>query len=255
MIDAAIEQLMHDVLDDVATTEQKARLDLLIAGDPAVRERFELLQEMFQTLERVPMEEAPRDMHAAIMQTIEHDAGRTRHPGWMANLADAFRARPVPAFAMGLVSVSAVGLLLWAGMGEDGALLNGADQPLTGTMAPIAGPRATLESGDARVKITIERGTDALIARIAGEAPAGATLDFEFVTPAVALEGTGARMARSSRGDAADTPVRLTLAGAVNAGLRFELPAATAGDMTVTLATRAGSVKRTIATGPGGTGP
>jgi hypothetical protein len=40
MIVAAIEQLMHDVLDDVATTEQKARLDLLIAGDPAVRERF-----------------------------------------------------------------------------------------------------------------------------------------------------------------------------------------------------------------------
>jgi hypothetical protein len=256
MNDVSIEQLMHDVLDGVATPEERSRLEQRLAADPTLRKRFTELQHVFETLNRMPMAEAPADMHAELMQTIEIEAGRTRTPGWVAAFADAFRARPAPAFAIAAVTIGAVALLLWSGAGRKDTRVAGSDAPVTGTMAPPSSPRAvTLESGDARIRIELGRDGGALVATLAGEAPSGATLAIGFgagVPRVPALRGAGAELLT-----AAGEPGRiaLKLSGQVDAALRFETPDPASGDLDVSLTTDAGAVERRVSTGPGGEGP
>jgi hypothetical protein len=246
MNDVSIEQLMHDVLDGVATPEERSRLEQRLAADPTLRKRFTELQHVFETLNRMPMAEAPADMHAELMQTIEIEAGRTRTPGWVAAFADAFRARPAPAFAIAAVTIGAVALLLWSGAGRKDTRVAGSDAPVTGTMAPPSSPRAvTLESGDARIRIELGRDGGALVATLA--------IGFGAGVPRVpALRGAGAELLT-----AAGEPGRiaLKLSGQVDAALRFETPDPASGDLDVSLTTDAGAVERRVSTGPGGEGP
>jgi hypothetical protein len=256
MNDVGIEQLMHDVLDGAATAEDSARLEQRLAADPALRARFTELQDLFEALNRAPMVEPPAGMHAELMQTIESEAGRTRTPGWMAAFADAFRARPVPAFAMTAVTIGAVALLLWSGANRRETLVAGGDAPVTGTMAPRATSRAALlESGDARIRIELRREDGALVATISGEAPSGATLGIDFGTavPGVpALFGAGAELLAAG---IEPGRVGLRLSGHVDAALRFETPVRVSGDLDVSLVTAAGAVERKVPTGPGGNSP
>jgi anti-sigma factor RsiW len=253
MNDVAIEALMHDVLDGTATAEDQARLQQRLAADPALRERFTVLQDLFETLNRVPMVEPPAGMHAELMQSIQSEAGRTRTPGWMAALADAFRARPVPAFAMTTITVGALALLLWSAADRRDTLVAGGESPVTGTMAPPATPRAALlESGDARIRIELGREGGSLLATVSGEAPSGATLAIGFGPGVPTLRGAGAELLDSG---VEPGRVGLRLSGHVDAALRFDAPVRVTGDVDVSLVTADGVVEREVSTGPGGNGP
>jgi hypothetical protein len=251
MNDDALEQLMHDVLDGVATAEQRAELERRLASDPSARERYRSLEAVFETLGRVSMVEAPGDLHPGLMRAL--DGEPRREGGWIAALADAFRARPAPAFAMAAVSVVALGLLLWSGAARRDAFLAG-DPPVTGTMArPQAAAAAALESGTARVRIALDARRGALVATLSGSAPAGAELRFVLRAEpdAVTLDGRGAELAA---GDAPEILV-LRLADDVDAVLRIEAPVAMAGELLVSLVTAEGADEHLFALGPRGEGP
>jgi hypothetical protein len=52
--------LMHAVLDGEATPADRARLDKLVAADPAARLEYEDLRQLFDTLRRVPERDPPQ---------------------------------------------------------------------------------------------------------------------------------------------------------------------------------------------------
>lgn len=255
MNDVAIEALMHDVLDGTATAEDQARLEQQLAADPALRERFTELRDLFETLNRVPMVEPPAGMHAELMQSIQSEAGRTRTPGWMAAFADAFRARPVPAFAMAAVTIGALALLLWSGAHRGASRLAGSDSPVAGTMAPPATPPAAqLEAGDARLAVTLERIDGAIVLTIDGAAPSGASLDVGtgLMEIHASIEGDGASIERVGTGAGR---VRLQLAARVRARLLIDTGSVPPGDAEVTLITTAGVDRHLFAMGSRGEGP
>lgn len=255
MNDLAIEQLMHDVLDGVATDEERTRLEQRLAADPVLRERFDELRGMFDALNRVPMVDPPAGMHAGLMHTIEEDAGRTRHPGWLAAFADAFRARPAPAFAMAALTVAALALVLWSGTQRDSGRLAGGDSPVAGTMAPPATTTAAvLESGDARISVTALITDRAIVLTIDGAAPSGAAFDVETGIPGIdgRIEGEGASLAGiiASAGH-----LSLALEGDVLARLHIDTRGVPAGTAEVALTTPAGVDRHEFALGPRGEGP
>jgi len=254
MNDASIEQLMHDVLDGVATVEEKQRLEQRLATEPVLRERFSELRGMFEALGRVPLVDPPADLHAELMHRLEAEAGRTRNPGWLVAFADAFRARPVPAFAMTGLAIAALALLLWSGGRSGLDRLAGKDAPVAGTMAPATAPATRLEAGDARVSVTALITGRFLVFTIDGAAPSGAAFDVETGIPGIdgRIEGEGASLA----GIGASTGrVSLTLERSVLARLTIDTHAAPIGTAEVSLATPAGTDRHEFALGPRGEGP
>ncbi len=256
MTHGSIDQLMHDVLDGVADTDTRARLEAELAADPALRERFETLKRMFETLERIPMHEAPADLHEGLMHRIAAATDRPRVRAWLGAFADMFRSRPVPAFAMSVVTIAALALVLWTGIQQHAPVMPDATLPVTGTMAPVAPAReALLESGDTRITVRTARDAGALTVRIEGAAPSGASLDVGAganAVPTPVLEGRGAELATAGV-EAGQTGIRLT--GGVDASLIFAGWPAAAGTIEVRLTTAAGAVNRTLTTGPGRNGP
>lgn len=256
MNDTRIEQLMHDVLDGVATDEERTRLEQRLAADLVLRERFDELRGMFDSLNRVPLVEPPAEMHAGLMRAIaQEDARRVRPSGWLAAFADAFRARPAPAFAMAALTIAALSLLLWSGARHDSGRIAGGDAPVAGTMAPPAATRAAvLESGDARVSVTALITDGGIVLHIDGAAPSGASLDVETGLPGIdgRIEGEGASLA----GIGASTGrVNLDLDRDVLARLTIDAGRAPGGALEVLLITPAGVDRHEFALGPRGEGP
>jgi hypothetical protein len=178
MTDHRIDARMHEVLDGCATEADRAALERDLAADPALRARYEELSGLFSNLGRIPMTDPPADLHEELMRSIERERARPTAPGWMESLADAFRSRPIPAFAMSLVSVAAVGLLLYAGS-RQGTPVAG-DLPITGSMTPARAEIAALQAGDASVEIRLTRMGATLKLDIEGSAGSEASLVLEY---------------------------------------------------------------------------
>jgi len=245
----AIEQLMHDVLDGVATPEEQTRLEQHLAADPVLRERYSELRSMFDTLNRMPLVEAPDDLHAELMRTIERgQAGRTRNPGWLAALADSFRARPVPAFGLAGLTIVALALVLWSGAGRRDMRIAGGDSPVTGTMAPPAAAAdvVSLQAGDVRIRIELERENGILIVALSGVAPSGAVLEISgaSIDRHASIEGEGAAIDETA---SLAGRVRTNLEGTVRA--RLHVGSDTADDIEATLLTSAGNRRHVFAPG------
>jgi len=248
MNNVAIEQLMHDVLDGVATPEEETRLEQRLAADPVLRERYTELRSMFDTLNRMPLVDPPDDLHAELMRTIERgQAGRTRNPGWLAVLADSFRARPVPAFGLAGLTIVALALVLWSGAGRRDMRIAGGDSPVTGTMAPpAAADVVSLEAGDARIRIELERENGVLIAALSGVAPSGATLEISgaSIDRHASIEGEGAAIDETA---SLAGRVRTNLEGTVRA--RLHIGSGAAGNVEATLMTSAGTSRHVFTPG------
>lgn len=253
MTNPSIEQIMHDVLDGVADAQTRAQLEARLAAEPELRERYQALEHMFETLNRIPMHDAPADLHAGLMRRINTESRSPRIPGWVASLSGAFRARPVPAFAMAVVTIAALALVLWTGLQQRAPLLPDATLPVTGTLAPPAPAAvATLKSGDARITLRILRDAGMLSVRIEGEAPAGASLELgadanDIATPD--LEGTGAQLTAAG---IETGRAQIQLNGHVQAQLHFGAWPESAERINATLVTPAGRTHRTLTTGPDG---
>lgn len=255
MNDLQIEQLMHDVLDGVASAEERSVLEQRLAVDSGLRERFDELSGMFHALNAVPLVEPPADLHAGLMRRIEGEAGRTPGSGWWSAFADAFRARPAPAFALAALAITAATLALWTGVDRRSARLTGGDSPVVGTMAPPAGaPPTVLASGDASVSVTALIADGSIVVTLHGAAPSGASLDVETGLPGidVAIEGRGASLA----GLGAETGrISVTLEHDVRARLSIRTGSIQAVSAEVSLTTPSGTDRHEFALGPRGEGP
>ena len=70
------DRLMHAVLDGEASPEEARRLEQVIAGDPAARERFEDLKRLFSLLGRDAAKEPPPGLQYVIIhKASQHFAG------------------------------------------------------------------------------------------------------------------------------------------------------------------------------------
>lgn len=201
---------INEVLDGAASAADRAALEREMSADPELRRRFDALRSLFDTLGGIQMSDPPADLHDDIVRSIERENARPAAPGWMESLAMAFRSRPIPAYAMTLVSVAAVGLLLYAASRQPA---NVTDLPVTATMAPAAPAAATLAAGDARLEIRTAWSGSELVITVTGEAPSGARLALRYDeaswTPA-APDGSPELSVQGS----VQSEMRLALAGA-----------------------------------------
>ena len=147
MIDEKIEAMVHEEIDGVATTEDRARLREILERDPEVRAYFEDMKSLVGTLSRVRLEEPPATIKAAILRFVK--ARETDRRGmefrprpaaegsrWYREILAAFNRRP--AWGGGIVFASgiAIGVAVFSLLGRSPVLDTG---PLTGSMAPAAG--------------------------------------------------------------------------------------------------------------------
>ena len=117
-----LESVIDDVLDGVATAEQRLWLDRRRASDPVVRDRYAAREALFRALDGSPLTEAPADLLAGVMRGIS-DAGRHAPAsgatparsgaasGWLASLVEAFRHRPAMAWGYA-ASMAAIAVAL-----------------------------------------------------------------------------------------------------------------------------------------------
>jgi hypothetical protein len=188
MSDRELDQIMNDVLDGVATSEQAAWLEKRLAADPAARERFDRHSRLFRVLEvKGAMVEAPGDLapailgevrrlprpaRAAIGSWVREAFGRRRRLGW--------------AYAIGacaaLVALAVMTRIDRQALGVRGWL------PATGTMAP-AGPgqsgapinQASITAGSSKARVELFKQGEGLLVRIETHSaqPLGVELEYD----------------------------------------------------------------------------
>src|SRR5262249_32925187 len=146
-----LDSLIQDVLDEVATPAEAARLEARLSQDSAARERRNELSLVFGAMSRSRRFEAPPELKSRILRALPTGA-----PG----------AKPVPAAEAGrrfrLASIFAAGLA--AGVIAPGALTGfwkvpaPGNPPVLGTMAPSSPvTTARWQAGSARVESRIWR--------------------------------------------------------------------------------------------------
>src|SRR6266704_2785418 len=65
-----LNELMHTVLDNEATTGERRELDRLLAANPAARAQFDELQELFEGFARIPKAYPPEGLVAWVMANV-----------------------------------------------------------------------------------------------------------------------------------------------------------------------------------------
>jgi anti-sigma factor RsiW len=65
-----LDRLMTAALDGEATADESAALERALAGDPALRQRYDAWQRLFDALDRVPAPHPPEGLVAAVMANI-----------------------------------------------------------------------------------------------------------------------------------------------------------------------------------------
>ena len=65
-----LDRLMMAALDGEATADEAAALESALAGDPALRQRYDAWQRLFTALDRVPAPHPPEGLVAAVMANI-----------------------------------------------------------------------------------------------------------------------------------------------------------------------------------------
>ena len=170
--DPAFETLSARVLEGLASAEERARFERMLAGDPALRADHEAALAAVVALRTAGLEPAPADLRDAIMRQVRTHAvpaGRRRPP-----MTFDWRRMLLPATA-GL----AAGILLWGG--------------LTGTLGVRApdGTTGAIGARESAPEIVLGDDASGLIVRTTGE---GLQLEARGGAAAVVLEspGTGA---------------------------------------------------------------
>ena len=67
-----IENLIHKVIDDLATAEERQALAKIVREDETVALEFEQIKQLSVMLADVPILAAPPKLHAAVMSQIEN---------------------------------------------------------------------------------------------------------------------------------------------------------------------------------------
>ena len=71
-------ELIHAVLDGAATDAQALQLKQRLAADPAVRSEFDTVQRLFSDLSRVPHQQPPETLFAAVMAAARLPPARSQ---------------------------------------------------------------------------------------------------------------------------------------------------------------------------------
>ena len=142
-----VDGLADSVLDGVASDEERAELERLVAGDAEARARVAERRELFETLRRVPAPLPPDDLRDAIMATIRSEMQPPRRhsetPNWRSFLA----RRPLLGWSYAVAAGLVIGSL--ATLGVLGKMGREPDRnaPIAGTMAAPAGAEQGLDHG------------------------------------------------------------------------------------------------------------
>ncbi|HEY2954128.1 MAG TPA: hypothetical protein VGK89_02625 [Candidatus Eisenbacteria bacterium] len=257
-----LERLMNDVLDGVATPEERALLERHLETDPAARARHRELQGVFELLARVPMEDPPPELRTEVSLALAassrtHGPAR-RAPAWTESMRAAFVRRPglgaASAFAAGALAVAIAVLALTRSLGPAAPGL-----PVSGTMArPAPGPESLLDTREARVEgatftITTRRGGDPWTVELAVRAAAPTEIELEFDPERLAVEDVH----WSAPAEVHATPGRVRLgAGAdVRYRLAFRARGEPSADLSATLRSGKGSAKEVLRMTPGNSIP
>jgi hypothetical protein len=211
-MNAEFERVLQDVLDGVATPEQKQRLDEECARDPQARARREEMTETFRVLARVRMVEAPADLEPRIMAAIAAQDravapahGAPDHARRRSGGRAAPRAHSAPAWAFAFGAGVVAGGLLIAFVTQVAAPRWTRDLPVAGAMMPrpAGAPidRQEIVCGAQRVTLAARRRTGGLEVGFAAASTRAVELRLEF--DAERLRPAGLRWDRAGAHDAA----------------------------------------------------
>lgn len=197
----SLDEIIQDVLEGVATPADTARLRERLAADPSSLSRRRELEEVFEALARMRMEESPIDLREHVMRVLALEPQATvngptaplaadgvrptpSHPslGWLCTWRAALARRPAWTLAYGFLAGVALGALATV-------LLPGADGvgsrtglAVSGAMAPAerARTRQDLEAPGGRVRLETWALQGGLAVRIAPSVPGPSRLRLEL---------------------------------------------------------------------------
>ena len=190
MSDRELDQIMDDVLDGVATSEQAVWLERRLAADPAARARFERQGRLFHALEvKDAMVEAPGDLAPAIFNEIRRMPRPVIAPGGLLSwVRDAFGRRRGLGWGYAIGACAAlVALAVLTRVDRDALGVRGW-LPTTGTMAPAAPGQsgapvnqASISAGAARARVELFKQGDGLLVRVQTHSiqPLGVELEYD----------------------------------------------------------------------------
>lgn len=232
------ERIANDVLDGIASPAERDALQAHLSESHEARERYRELNELFERLKRVGLDEAPSDLEPSVMRAIAAQ-GRAAVPvkrsgQWIESLRGLLRApawRSTLTFASG-VGVGAAAIALVAGGLVGGARIESSD--LSGAMVPRGARPSdptvearTLEAAGFTVSADTRRTSDGVVLRIVagGGGANGAELIATF--DGGALHPEALRLDPPSAGDVEVGPNRIRIglegAGTFTLSLRSEV--------------------------------
>lgn len=128
------EDLVQREVDGVNSAAESALLEVLLAGDPALRARFESLLLVSATLDQAERLDPPTGFADDVMAVVRRRAARHEtNPGWREALRALFAPAPLAACACTLVLGLVVGTLLPT---DPGLLSRSERDALAGTALP-----------------------------------------------------------------------------------------------------------------------
>lgn len=265
----ALERIMHEVLDEEASREDRERLERALAESAEAREKFAELKSVFESLNAVQMVDAPEGLHTDVERALAEEAQTAREPRvielpetreshgpWYAPLMAAFSRRPAPALAATFASGTALGALLIIGFG--GAMTTDTIDPRVA--GQMGAPRyaevqtidaKTLELGPSRVVVETLHDSRGVEGRLTASSNVPVEIEVEFDPSAPLID---LRWSRPSAGSLRHEPGRLWFRheGDAEYALVFGDTPSPEQPLRVTLRSQDGSIEEVVATDPGG---
>jgi hypothetical protein len=256
------EDRMESLFEHPGDPRERARMEAMVAADPALRARWDDLQPVLEPLAAARLEPLPAGLHATLIETARasETRGRAQREGesWFSFIRAAIQARP--AFALGgavaagiAIGAIGIGLLFGPLRGPGGLLESGVHTgqdlaPSTSaSLPPIADASAitALDLDDTHVKLTALHGgpEGRVIVRLEarGEAPpAVVTLAWD---PA-ALRLSGAHWQASDAPAFESGPGRVQLPVPASAGSELIFSPLVPGGITVRATLSAGGSEK-----------
>jgi hypothetical protein len=214
-----LDVVIDDVLDEVASPEDRTWLEQRIASDPVVRERWSERKALFASLDGGPLADPPSALLPAVLREITGVQRPVRvSKSWLDTLADTLRLKPTQLLVYG--SALAVGLAVLTL-----AVARPTRSPsphAAGTMAPLAtAPATVVRAGDAQARISIARDGAAIVAEIEVQSPGPGELTLACSAGVSAAEAFWAR-GGGSPPELGPGHVRASFPGTGTLRVRFE---------------------------------
>jgi anti-sigma factor RsiW len=192
MIEARIEELIQLEIDGQNPPEASERLQAILQTDPAIRRRYEQMQQLTHDIEGVGLVAPPEGLREEIHRRIE-GAKADWAPRPSRRPRRAFSAREIFAFATGL----AAGIVIFAFLGR--ALLPGEDlDPLSISGSMVPNPHAAIlpvtdrhsvHGNGVDAEVVVRSDSDFVVAEIDLRSPGQLELALEFDSSGLALVG------------------------------------------------------------------